>query len=64
MKLAKPMDIEISLNRVKKKDGALTTSYEEALETVRDYFKTCLPKDQDLKTKNQLKCPALDGINP
>ena len=63
-KLAKPMEVEVSLNRVKKKDDTLTNSPEEALETVREYFQDLFTPRPRPPNKEPIKMPNIGGTSP
>ena len=58
-KLAKPREVEKSLNRVKKKDGTFTTSPEEALETVQEYFQELFSPRPRPSNKEPIKMPSI-----
>ena len=58
-KLAKPREVENSLNRVKKKDGTFTTSPEEALETVQVYFQELFSPRPKPSNKEPINMPSI-----
>ena len=58
------MEVEVSLNRVKKKDDTLTNSPEEALETVREYFQDLFTPRPRPPNKEPIKMPNIGGTSP
>ena len=59
--LAKPVEVEPPLNKVKKKDDTLTTSPEEALEAVREYFQDLFTPRQRPPNREPIKMPNIGG---
>ena len=58
---AKAMEVEVPLNKVKKKDDTLTTSPEEALEAVREYFQDLFTPRQRPPNREPIKMPNIGG---
>ena len=55
------MEVEVPLNKVKKKDDTLTTSPEEALEAVREYFQDLFTPRPRPPNREAIKIPNIGG---